>query len=552
MKCCQYHPLAPATFNCDYCQTSQCDLCVDEGDQGVGHTCFMCRNKVDSLGAIHSAEPFWRRFQEVFRYPLKTEVIVFIVVMAFLNIAIMYLPFTIVWFLILFGIFMKYCFSCLEKTAKGSLVPPNISAAYEGGIILSLKLIAILIILGVSIVGVQIWLGTAIGTFFGVLALCCCPAIIINFSLSESVIDAVNPLKILSLIAAIGLPYGLLLAIILIMSGSVSFINELISSETSFISLGLQAAVSNYYTIVVFHLMGYMLFQYQGQLGFIARKEEGEAQAIRSAAERTLANIEVHVKEGYYDEALLLFQEGIKKHNKNKPLHDKCLELLLATKNIPVIDAFTPMYVSFLVNNQAKDQLTFIYKKILKAHPKFIPNTPADKLILAKECRASGDSLSVVRLLNGIHKQSPNFNRLIPALDLMADALKDLPNMKKKSEEFDLFLKRFKGQKEKGSARPQELVKPTVSLKSKEPIKRKAPLKPKAPINPQSPTKAKASIKPKARIKPKHREKILSLEDQIKENAEKFATQKAPVTPGSSPDSKKEGDVDYDGGIDFR
>jgi hypothetical protein len=545
MKCCQYHPLVPATFNCDYCQTSQCDLCVDEGDQGENHICFMCRNKVDSLGAIHSAEPFWRRFQEVFRYPLKTETAVFIVAMAFLNIAIVFLPFTIIWFLILSGIFMKYCFCCLEKTAKGSLVPPNVSAAYDGGIILSLKLIAILFIIGFSIVGVQFWLGTAIGTFFGVLALCCCPAIIINFSLSESVVDAVNPLKILSLIAAIGLPYGLLLAIILIMSGSVSFINELISSETSIISLGLQTAVSNYYTLVVFHLMGYMLFQYQGQLGFIARKEEDDAKAIRSAAERTLANIEVHVKEGYYDEALLLFQEGIKKHNKNKTLHDKCLELLLATKNIPIIDAFVPMYISFLVKNQAKDQLTFIYKKILRVYPNFIPNTPADKLLLAQECWASGDSLSVVRLLNGIHKQSPNFSCLIPALELMAEALKDLPNMTRKSKEFDLFLTRFKGQKEKGLASPNEAIRPKVSFEPKE------ARKPKAPINPQASINVSMSIKPKARIKAKHLEKSLSLEDQIKENAEKFTTKISPVRSGSIPDNKKESGTDYDGGIDF-
>jgi hypothetical protein len=48
------------------------------------------------------------------------------------------------------------------------------------------------------------------------------------------------------------------------MSGSVSFIGELISGETSIIFLGLQIAASNYYTLVVFYLMGYMLFQYQG------------------------------------------------------------------------------------------------------------------------------------------------------------------------------------------------------------------------------------------------------------------------------------------------
>ena len=516
MKYCQYHPLTPATYECDQCKNSQCDHCVDEGDQGVKHACFLCHKEVVSLGAMYNAEPFWRRFQESFRYPLRTESIAFIIGMAFLNIAIVFLPFTIVWFLILFGIFMKYCFSCLEKTAKGSLTPPNITTAYDGGIILALKLIAILFIIGFSIVGVQIWLGTGIATFFGVLALCCCPAIIINFSLSESIIDAVNPLKILYLIIAVGLPYGLLLAIILIMSGSVGFINALISSESSFISLGLQIAVSNYYTIVIFHLMGYMLFQYQGQLGFIARQEEDEAKPGRDAAERILANIEVHVKEGYYNEALLLFQDALKKHSKNKPLHDKCFEFLLATKNIPLLDDFSPLYINFLAKNQAKDQLTLTYKKILKTHPKFSPQAPEDKLLLAQECKASGDSLSVIRLLNGIHQQSPNFGRLIPAMELMVEALKDLPNMAEKAEKFDLLVKRFKEKKEKERTKP----KPRVPMQAK-------------------------------------LEESLSLEDQIKDNADKFTAKKAPIPSKTTPDNKIapknkiESDMDYDGGIDF-
>jgi len=515
MKYCQYHPLTPATYDCEHCETSQCDHCVNEGEHHTSHTCFLCQNEVDSLGAMYNAEPFWRRFQESFRYPLKTETLIFIVAMAFLNIVIVFLPFTIIWFLILFGIFMKYCFSCLEKTAKGSLIPPNITTAYEGGIVLALKLIAILFIIGFSIVGVQLWLGSGMATLYGVVALCCCPAIIINFSLSESVVDAVNPLKIAYLISAIGLPYGLLLAIVLIMSGSVGFINELIGNDESFISLGLQIAVSNYYTIVIFHLMGYMLFQYQGELGFIARQEEDDDKNKqgRSAAERTLANIDIQVKEGRYDEALLLFQDALKKHIKNKALHDKCFEFLLATKNFSLIGDFAPLYFSFLSKNQAKDQLTLVYKKILAIYPKYMPATPEDRLLLAQECQASGDSLSALRLLNGIHQQFPHFGRLIPAMELMVEALKNLPNMTDKAEKFDLLVKRFKKKKEKERA------------------------KPKAPT--------KAALAPKLG-------ESLSLEEQIKENAEaeNIASNKARIPPKETP-PKPNNNVDYDGGIDF-
>jgi tetratricopeptide (TPR) repeat protein len=531
MKYCRYHPLIPATYKCDFCEASQCDFCIDEGFSGDKQCCFLCNNEVQSLGARYSADPFWRRFQEVFRYPLKTETIVFIIGMAILNVVIEFLPFTIIWFLILLGIFMKYCFTCLEKTAKGSLIPPDITTAYEGGIVLSLKLIAILFIIGFSIIGVQVWLGTAVATFFGVIALCCCPAIIINFSLSESVIDAVNPLKILYLITSIGLPYGLLLAIILIMFGSVSFINELISSQTSYVSLALQLVVSNFYTIVIFHLMGYMLFQYQGQLGFIARHEDEDVVSVRGEVERTLANIEVHVKEGYYDKALLMFQEALQRYGKNKLLHDKCLELLLATKNIQIIDAFAPIYINFLAGSQAKDQLTFVYKKILKVYPSFTPKSPEVKLLLAQECHASGDPLSAVRLLNKIYQQSPSFNRLIPAMELMLEALKNVPNMEQKAIEFDLFLKRFKEKQDKNRFMP------------------KAPIKPIATIKPTIKSKIKKLVKGNIH------QQSLSLEEQIKNNAEKYNTKKPSVEPNKategSVDSDTKNNKDYGNGIDF-
>jgi tetratricopeptide (TPR) repeat protein len=190
-----------------------------------------------------------------------------------------------------------------------------------------------------------------------------------------------------------------------------------------------------------------MLFQYQGQLGFIARREEASFKSTRNVLERSLANIEIHVKEGYYNEALMIFQESLKKHGNNKKLHDKCFELLLATKNLSDIDAFLPIYIKCLIDNQGRQQLSLVYKKILEIHPQFIPKYPEVKLLLAQECRANGDSLSAVRLLNGLYRASPDFNQMITAMELMLESLRDLPHMSKKAEEFDVFLKCIKVQK---------------------------------------------------------------------------------------------------------
>jgi hypothetical protein len=115
-------------------------------------------------------------------------------------------------------------------------------------------------------------------------------------------------------------------------------------------------------------------------------------------------------------------------------------------------------------------------------------------------------------------------------MELMLDALRDLPHLREKTEEFDVFVKRFKEKKVLERAKFRVRIKPKASIESNE------------------------SSKPSAPIKLKLRDSSLSLEDQIKNNTEEFNTKKAPnITAGNKtePNIKSNNDTDYDGGIDF-
>ena len=154
-------------------------------------------------------------------------------------------------------------------------------------------------------------------------------------------------------------------------------------------------------------------------------------------------------------------------------------------------------------------------------------------MLIAQECQASGDSLSAVRLLNGLHRESPNFKHLIIAMELMLDALRDLPHLSEKAEEFDIFVKRFKEQKMLERAKFRVRIKPKVSIDSN------------------------GSSNPSASIKLKLRDSSLSLEDQIKNNTEELSTKKASNISKIAASNKIEtniksnNDTDYEGGIDF-
>jgi len=436
MEYCKYHPLSAATYHCEHCRTHHCDLCVNETSNTDSERCFICDNTVRSLGAKYSANVFWRRLQESFQYPLNKSTIMFIIGMSFLTTIAYFLPFTMLWLLILTGIFMKYCFTCLEKTARGSFIAPKVSSAYDGGIILALKLIAMVIIVTVIVIGIFLWLGVGMATLAGGIIVCCIPAILINFAFTESIVESINPIKVAGIIAAVGLPYGLLLGLIIIMTGSVGIISEIIGYEFTVLSTTLQSAASNYYTIVTFHIMGYMIFQYQDEFGFIAQNEENQKNVARSATDLQLAKIEIVIKEGQYQQAIELFHQAFKQEPSDKRFYNQYFNFLLAIKDKEHIEKYASFYFKFLKDTHREDLINLSYKKILQAHPKFMPDNAEDRLMLAKECQQSGDPRSAIRLLKGVKQTHPNYKKLHVIYALMADALRDIPNMEEKADQY--------------------------------------------------------------------------------------------------------------------
>lgn len=453
MHYCKYHPTKSATYHCENCHMYVCDLCVDDNPATNTVKCLLCGNPVDSLGARYNAEPFWRRLQASFHYPLNTETSIFVIGIAILFTLASFFPFTVLWYLLLIGAFMKYCFCCLEKTSTGLFKSPDITAAYGGGIILAVQLVLIVVFISAFLFLTNMWLGKGVATFIGGLIVFCIPAMLINFALTESMLEALNPLKMLYLIAAIGFPYGVLLGLIVVMIGSVSFINELIGNSFSLLSITLRSIVSNYYTIVVFHLMGYMIFQYQGELGFIAREAKEQPKNEITKLKKVLSKIDINVKEGNYDDALLIFRKAIKDYPNNKEVYNRCFNFLLAIKNKKLIEDYAEVYFKFLKDTNREDQLTVAFKKIQHVHSEYMPKTAGGRLMLAYRFNENGDFCNAVKLLNNLNKVFPDFRGLDQYYQLLSDTLNNIPGMKEKADLYASEAKRHKQEKRKITAK---------------------------------------------------------------------------------------------------
>lgn len=435
MTHCKYHPIQAATYHCTDCNIECCDQCIDI-DRKNAPRCIHCQHPLDSLGASNSAIPFWRRLPETFRYPVNTETGILLVVVSFLTSVLGYVPLGLLWVLMLSGAFFKYSMSCLEKTAQGDMSPPDISSAYGGGLSLLFQLFLILAVMAGVTIGAYTLFGSAIGGLLGTFLVIALPAVMINFAITESVGQALNPGSAVRIIKAVGLPYGILMGFILIMFSSVSVIGSWLGDEPSVWLSTLHSLVSNYYTLVVFHMMGYMIFQYQREFGFYARHRSHSDLVIPTDLERLRTKIDINLKEGQFDQVLHLYSQGLKSYPGDSALYSGAFNFICGIKHREHIGSFSDGYFLHLKSIQRLDLIRSVYKRTLLIDSAYVPNRPLVRHLVAKSCFDCGDYNQSIKLLNGLHKHHPDYFDLTNAYLLMADALEQLPQLADKADPY--------------------------------------------------------------------------------------------------------------------
>ncbi|MAK92613.1 MAG: hypothetical protein CMI08_17710 [Oceanospirillaceae bacterium] len=427
MEYCKYHPLTAASWYCSECDTHTCDTCTNETVYNDKRRCFNCGAELASLGSAYTAEPFWHHLKAMFRYPLNGSTLGLIITVAVLSSLLSFVPLVgLVAALISTGIFIKYSFRCLEETANGNMVPPDISDAYEGGIILILKMIGLLLLLGIGGGLLSQFVGPGFTGLLGMFVLLSIPAFLINFALTDSVLRSAAPPAVMRIISAVGMPYGILIGFIFLMASSVSVLSYLVSSELSLVTMILQSIISNYYMVVIFHMMGYVVFQYQEPLGFYARERLDNMPPPRTESELVKAHIDVAVKEGDYDKVISLYQNYLSKHNQDVVMYDSWFEFVLQAARRDLLAQMVDDYIHLKYQKGHKTELKRIYKQVLQLFPVYIPEDGKVRYQLAKDYFDAGDFITCVKMINGMHKKYTDLPLLIRSYMLLAEALTEL------------------------------------------------------------------------------------------------------------------------------
>lgn len=254
--------------------------------------------------------------------------------------------------------------------------------------------------------------------------------------------QAINPLRQWRLMGTIGSSYLILLLLIFIMVSSVGALNYAISDNFSGAGQFLSVLVSNYYAIVVFHLLGYTLYQHQDQLGLVSQEQNNFGQ-IRTQKERCKAHASILLKDGEFRDACNCYHDFLRKHPRDTDIADRLFNLLLALKYQQGLELYADQYLQLLFNTEQLFKVSSCYKQLRLINKDYQPKWPNLSHRLAEQLYQLGDFSNAARLLKNFHKHEPDQKLVIEAYQLMVKILTEIPNTGKQQQQYLSFISKL-------------------------------------------------------------------------------------------------------------
>jgi tetratricopeptide (TPR) repeat protein len=319
---CKYHPTRPAHFHCPDCGDYYCPDCVEVKKTvplgtAEARRCIRCGSEVEWVGVGNLIEPLTARLPKIFLYGLAPWPLALNVLLTLGNF-IFSLP-SLYFFLIrlaLFALLVKYAFAALRATARGTLTPPPAwgdSVTTDFSPVFKQCIIFVVVGAVAGYVGAQA--GIAVGVLFALASLAYLPAMVIMLAATDSLVASLNPLRFGPLAFRVGRDYLLMYFFLSILLGAPAALwSAFLQHLPSGAGLLLAQLAGNYYMIIAYHLMGYVILLHHRDIGYELHYDEfreagkpGGAEE-KSPQQELLARANVMIKEGAADEALQLIQ----------------------------------------------------------------------------------------------------------------------------------------------------------------------------------------------------------------------------------------------------
>ena len=350
-------------------------------------------------------EPFWLRLRKISLYPLQSEALFTIGAYAALRL-LGFLPGIIgfVLNLVVSVAMFKYAAEVLVSTANGRMEAPNGYATDEEVGWLQVKLQAALFIMalaaalllpGVLAIAALVFIGFAI------------PGATMSIAIDRNLWHALNPVTWAQIMGRLGLPY--FVAAALCFAFLVSQLNAqslLIPWLPTWLGVVVFYFIAHYATVAIYHLMGYLVYQYHELLGYEIEvrevlKRPGEVDT------GLLADAEALVREGETQAAEDLLREEIEQRGAVPAVHDRYRKLLALRGDTERLLKHGREYLNVLVALDQDRKALELVRDCRSLDPAFVPADPGYVTRLAHRAAELGQNQLALEITSGFHRAHP-------------------------------------------------------------------------------------------------------------------------------------------------
>ena len=444
MTTCKYHPLNQADYYCQSCNADYCDTCSDETPQAFNQDkeriCVRCESSLKELDHTSKIEPFWRNLTSVYLYPLSLSGITVLSIVALIASLI---PKAILLIILSSILLISYCLICLYQTANGKMSSPSVSDLMKVKVSLLLKLVFLFFLIGVIINLSDGIFGYDFAALVAIFFMVALPATIILIVIDKRIFNAINPAKLSRVVTVTGASYFFLCLFSFIMLSSLGIINQfLVTDKPSFINYFATSFITAYYIVVIFHLMGYVVYQNYKRLDYPV-KSKAKKTNIRPEKKRINDHIETLIKAGDYTKAAKLSEESI---NENSALWEwkRCFNLMLINNETTKLFPFLDSYLSKLSTHKQRIMISECYLKASKKNPSYQPKDTEIILEIGKSLVKAGYYKNTIVLLKEFQSVSNVPAQLRQAYTLLSKAFNYLDGYEEQAKQFAIKAAKIK------------------------------------------------------------------------------------------------------------
>jgi len=415
--------------------------------------CALCGGNMQHLGVAHELPPIWQQMPRFFAYPFSVNGGLFLALLAVLS-ALSVKLFSPNSLLILLPIFVigslviRHGLRVIEFCSQGRAQPPSIADLFDGNPT-TLKMLGLMLAYGM-LVGALGHLG-----IFGLVAIvalsCLLPASIMLMAIHGTLGDAVDPIQVVALVARTGWSYlGLVLVLVITSQGPQQALELLpaatlqnLAQHNPHVLLALLVVATAYFNMVMGAMMGYLLFQHQGELGIEPGDEHAGSPADTRALE--LARAAILVREARYEDALRHMAGMVSDYPDDVQVLEYHHKLLCRVGGEPDrVARHTEHYLQVLLKLRRQARMPGALEAARRVLPHYQPKSIALRTALAEQYFLHRRFKTAVALIGMLHKEAPASTDLPAAYYLLARIYSEgLRDDNKATMILDFVLKHF-------------------------------------------------------------------------------------------------------------